>query len=229
MKGDDSYNPETCFIPGATLDPSQRPYSERCAMAFPFPSIPHICAGHLDHSSASVRLDRINQLDGTKASHGTYDTARSIICANEFSVDLFTVPRHTLRHEGTPENSMVPLPSKLLFGNSNPNTLDKHQSTDFQVNAANEITTVGSKKQKRRPARHPYTETEKSFIMECRTTRRLSWLETEEEFARVFNHRTKAGLQGEWYRTRKFRRKARASGSRPMHDRNKTMGGSPPC
>lgn len=61
---------------------------------------------------------------------------------------------------------------------------------------------LGAKSPSRDP-RPSYSEEQKFFIMWARIVQEKGWTEIEDEFARIFNQRTKGGLTSVYYRIRK--------------------------
>jgi hypothetical protein len=75
---------------------------------------------------------------------------------------------------------------------------------DLRVQAATQTAHAGSPQRIVRPARPPYTDEQRFFIMYYRIVRECSWSEIEVEFASFFDLRTKDAITSVYYRTRKM-------------------------
>ena len=76
--------------------------------------------------------------------------------------------------------------------------------TDLRLHPATHTARAGSSQRSLRPARPSYTDEQRFSIMYYRIVREHSWPEIEDEFARLFNLRTKDGLTSVYYRVRKM-------------------------
>ena len=84
-----------------------------------------------------------------------------------------------------------------------PNRAFDHDA-DLRVHPATQTAHAGSPQRILRPARPSYTHEQRFSIMYYRIVREYSWPEIEDEFARLFNLRTKDALTSVYYRTRKM-------------------------
>jgi len=76
--------------------------------------------------------------------------------------------------------------------------------TDLRLHPATQTAHARSPPRVLRPARPPYTDEQKFSIMYYRIVQEYSWPGIEDEFARLFNLRTKDALTSVYYRTRKM-------------------------
>jgi hypothetical protein len=84
-----------------------------------------------------------------------------------------------------------------------PNSAFDHDA-DLRAHPATQTAHAGSPPRVLRPARPSYTDEQRFSIMYYRTFREHSWPEIEDEFARLFNLRTKDALTSVYYRIRKM-------------------------
>jgi hypothetical protein len=84
-----------------------------------------------------------------------------------------------------------------------PNRAFDHD-TDLRLHPATQTAHAGSPQRILRPARPSYTHEQRFSIMYYRIVREYSWPEIEDEFARLFNLRTKDALTSVYYRIRKM-------------------------
>ena len=84
-----------------------------------------------------------------------------------------------------------------------PNRAFDHD-TDLRLHPATQTAHAGSPQRILRPARPSYTDEQRFSIMYYRIVREYSWPEIEDEFASLFNLRTKDALTSVYYRIRKM-------------------------
>jgi hypothetical protein len=84
-----------------------------------------------------------------------------------------------------------------------PNMAFDHD-TDLRLHPATQTARAGSPQRILRPARPSYTDEQRFSIMYYRIVWEHSWPEIEDEFARLFNLRTKDALTSVYYRIRKM-------------------------